>query len=86
MCSLVENIQDHLDNVEDLIKCADKSDCNISDLQNIYSIRLDVYEAIVNLMTKINDAAKSEMSVQKKMYDKGLQRYKDIFEAIKSQI
>lgn len=86
MGGLVEGIQGHLDNVEDVIKNVEKSGCDISDLQNIYSIRLDVYEAIVNLMTKINEVAKTEIGIQMKMCNKEHQKYKDVFEALKSQI
>lgn len=83
MHELTIGIEQHLDNVEFVIKNADKSGCDISDLQKIYSIRLNVYEGIVNLMTKINDAAKAEMDIQKKMYDKEYQKYKDIFDILK---
>lgn len=86
MSGLVEGIQSHLDNVEDVIKNVEKSGCDISDLQNIYAIRLDVYEAIVNLMTKINEVAKTEIGIQMKMCNKEYQKYKDVFEALKSQI
>ncbi len=80
---LIIGIEKHLDNVESVMKNVEKSGCDISDLQNIYSIRLGVYEAVVNLMTKINEAAKSEIDIQKKMYDKEYQKYKDIFEVLK---
>ena len=83
MRGLVGAIQDHLDNVEYVIKNLEKSDCDISDLQNIYSIRLDVYETIVDLMTKINEVSTKEIEIQKKMYEKEYQRYKDIFEVLK---
>lgn len=83
MKGLVEAIQDHLDNVEYVIKNLEKSDCDISDLQNIYSIRLDVYEAIIDLMTKINEVSTKEIEIQKKMYVKEYQRYEDIFEVLK---
>lgn len=83
MSGLVEGIQSHLDNVEYVIKNVEKSGCDISDLQNIYSIRLDVYEAIVDLMTKINEVSIKEIKIQKKMYEKEYQRYKDIFEVLK---
>ena len=84
--SLTREIQEHLDNVEYVIKNVEKSGCDISDLQNIYSIRLDVYEAIVNLMTKINEVAKTEIGIQMKMCNKAYQKYKDVFEALKSQL
>ena len=80
---LTKAIQEHLDNVELVMKNVEKSDCDISDLQNIYSIRLDVYEAIVDLMTKINEVSTKEIDIQKKMYEKEYQRYKDIFEVLK---
>ena len=83
MRGLVEGIKEHLDNIEYVIKNAEKSGCDISDLQNIYSIRLDVYEAIVDLMKKINEVSIKEIEIQKKMYKKEHQRYKDIFEALK---
>ena len=83
---LVEGIKEHLDNVEYVIKNVEKSGCDISDLQNIYSIRLDVYEEIINLMTKINEVAKTENEIQKKMYEKEYKRYKDVFESLKSQL
>ena len=86
MSGLVEGIQSHLDNVEDVIKNVEKSGCDISDLQNIYSIRLDVYEAIVNLMTKINEVAKTEIQIQTDMYGNEYQKYKYIFEALKSRL
>ena len=85
MNGLVEGIQEHLDNVENIIKNVKdgKFDCNMSDLENIYAARIDVYEAIVNLMNKINDGTKSELEIQKKMYDKEYQEYKDILEVLK---
>ena len=81
--SLTKEIQEHLDNIENVIKGVEKSDCDISDLQNIYSTRLDVYEAIVNLMTKINEGSTKEIEIEKKMYEKEYQKYKDIFEVLK---
>lgn len=83
MQCIVIGIEKHLDNVESAIKSAGKSGCDISDLQRIYSIRLDVYEGIVNLITKINECAKAEMDIQKKMYNEEYQQYKDIFEVLK---
>jgi flagellar capping protein FliD len=85
MDGLVEGIQEHLDNVENVIKDVKdgKIDCNMSDLENIYSTRLDVYEAIVNLMTKINEAAKTDMKIQTEMYGNEYRKYKDIFEVLK---
>lgn len=80
---LVTGIEKQLDNVEAAIKNSGKSGCDVSDLYNIYSIRLDVYETIVNLMNKINDGVKSELEIQKKMYDKEYQEYKDILEVLK---
>ena len=80
---LTKAIQEHLDNVELVMKNVEKSDCDISDLQNIYSIRLDVYEAIVDLMTKINEVSTKEIEIQKKMYNEEFQKYKDIFEVLK---
>ena len=80
---LVEGIKEHLDNIEYVIKNVEKSGCNISDLENIYSIRLDVYEAIVNLMTKINESSIKEIGIQKNMYNEEFQKYKDIFEVLK---
>ena len=83
MSGLVEGIQSHLDNVEDVIKNVEKSGCDISDLQNIYSTRLDAYEAIINLMSKINEVSTKEIEIQKNMYEKEYQKYKDIFEILK---
>ena len=83
MHTLVANIESHLDNVEYVIKNVEKNECEISDLQQIYSLRLDVYESIVNLMTKINDASKSENEIYMKMCNKEFQKYKDIFEVLK---
>ena len=85
MDGLVEGIQEHLDNVENIIKNVKdgKIDCNMKDLEDIYSVRLDVYESIVNLMKKINDAAKIEMRIQTEMYGNEYQKYKDIFEVLK---
>ena len=83
MNGLVEGIKEHLDNIEYVIKNVEKSGCNISDLQNIYSTRLDVYESIVNLMKKINEASTKEIEIQKKMYNDEYQKYKDIFEILK---
>jgi hypothetical protein len=34
-------------------------------------------------MNKINDGVKSELEIQKKMYDKEYQEYKDILEVLK---
>ena len=83
MNNLIEGINEHLDSVEYVIKNVEKSGCDISDLQNIYSTRLDVYEAIVNLMTKINEVSTKEIEIEKKMYEKEYQKYKDIFKALK---
>ena len=80
---LIQAIQEHLDNIEYVIKDVERSGCDISDLQNIYSARLDVYEAIVNLMEKINESSTKEIEIQKNMYNKGYQKYKDIFETLK---
>ena len=80
---LIQAIQEHLDNIEYVIKDAERSGCDISDLQNIYSTRLDVYEAIVNLMSKINEVSTKEIEIEKKMYEKEYQKYKDIFKALK---
>ena len=83
MHTLVANIESHLDNVEYVIKNVEKNECEISDLQQIYSLRLDVYESIVNLITKINESSSKELEIQKKMYEKEFQKYKDIFEVLK---
>ena len=83
MHELTVGIEKHLDNVEYVIKNVEKTNCNVTDLENIYSTRLDVYEAIVNLMTKINEASIKEIEIQKKMYNEEFQKYKDIFEALK---
>ena len=83
MNGLVEGIEEHFDNIEYVIKNVEKSGCDISDLQNIYSTRLDVYESIVNLMKKINEASTKEIEIQKKMYNDGYQKYKDIFDVLK---
>ena len=80
---LIQALQEHLDNIEYVIKDAGRSGCDISDLENIYSIRLDVYEAIVDFMTKINEGSTKEIEIQKKMYEKGYRKYKDVFEALK---
>jgi hypothetical protein len=86
MNELTVNIEKQLDNIEYVMKNADKSGCDILDLQNIYSIRLGVYEQIVNLMTTINDSAKAEIDVQKKIYNNEYKKYEDIFKALKSRI
>ena len=85
MHELTVGIEKHIDNVENVIKMVKdgKIEYNMSDLENIYSTRLDVYEAIVNLMTKINESSIKEIEIQKKMYEKEYQRYKDIFEVPK---
>ena len=83
MHTLVTNIESHLDNVEYVINNVEKNECEISDLQQIYSLRLDVYESIVNLITKINESSSKELEIQKKMYEKEFQKYKDIFEVPK---
>ena len=83
MRELVINIEKHLDNVDYVMKNNDKFDCDISDLQDIYSERLDVYEAIVDLMTKINKGSTKEIEIQKKMYNDEYQKYKDDFDALK---
>ena len=70
MYDLVENIERHLDNVEYVIKNVEKSGCDVTDLQNIYSTRLDVYEAIIDLMSKINEGSTKEIEIEKKMYEK----------------
>ena len=49
LTTLIEEIEQHVDNIETNIKNVDKSDYDVSDLENIYSIRLDVYELIINL-------------------------------------
>lgn len=86
MDELASGIAKHVDNIEYVIKNVDKSDYEISDLQNIYSKRLDVYEAIVNLMIKINESAKAEIEIQKSMCEKERQKYEDVFDALKQQI
>ena len=83
MNGLVEGIKEHFDNIEYVIKNVEKSGCDISDLQNIYSTRLDVYEAIVDLMSKINVGSTKEIEIEKKMYEKEYQKYKEIFEVLK---
>ena len=82
MHTLVTNIESNLNNVEYVIKNVE-NECEISDLQQIYSLRLDVYESIVNLITKINESSSKELEIQKKMYEKEFQKYKDIFEVPK---
>ena len=83
MHELTVGIEKHIDNVEYVIKNVEKTCYNVTDLENIYSTRLDVYEAIVNLMTKLNESSIKEIEIQKKMYEKEYQRYKDIFEVPK---
>ena len=83
MHELIVDIEKHLDNVEYVIKNAEKSGCSISDLESIYSMKLDVYEDIVNLMSKINEISTKEIEIQKNMYEKEYQKYKDIFEVLK---
>ena len=80
---LIQALQEHLDNIEYVIKDVGRSDCDISDLENIYSLRLDIYEEIVNLMAKINESSSKELEIQKKMYEKEFQKYKNIFEVPK---
>ena len=86
MNNLIEGINEYLDNVECVIKNVEKSGCKLSDLQNIYSILLNLYQEIINLMIKINESSKSENEIYMKMCNNELQKYKDIFETIKSQI
>ena len=86
MSGLVEGIEKHLDNIEYVIKNVEKSGCDISDLQNIYSIRLDVYERIVDCMTKINEVAKTENTIQMKMYNEKYKNYRNIFTSLKTQL
>ena len=83
MHELTVGIEKHIDNVEYVIKNVEKTCCDVKDLENIYSTRLDVYEAIVNLMTKINESSIKEIEIQKKMYNEEFQKYKDIFEILK---
>ena len=83
MHELTVGIEKHIDNVEYVIKNVEKTSYDVTDLENIYSTRLDVYEAIVNLMTKMNESSIKEIEIQKKMYEKEYQRYKDIFEVSK---
>ena len=83
MHELTVGIEKHIDNVEYVIKNVEKTSCDVTDLENIYSTRLDVYEAIVNLMTKMNESSIKEIEIQKKMYEKEYQKYKDIFEVSK---
>ena len=83
MNELIVGIVKHLDSIECVIKNVEKSGCELSDLQNIYSTRLNVYEAIVNLMTKINESSIKEIEIQKKMYNDECEKYKDIFEVLK---
>ena len=85
MIGLIGAIQDHLDNIEYVIKDLEKSDHDISDLENIYSIRLNAYATIIDFMTKINEVSNKEVEIQKKMYKKEYQRYKDVFESLKSK-
>ena len=86
MNNLIEEINEYLDSVEYVIKNVEKSGCELSDLQNIYSILLNLYQEIINLMIKINEASKSENEIYMKMCNNNFQKYKDIFETIKSQI
>ena len=83
MHELTVGIEKHIDNVEYVIKNVEKTSYDVTDLENIYSTRLDVYEAIVNLMTKMNESSIKEIEIQKKMYEKEYQKYKDIFEVSK---
>ena len=80
---IIEAIREYLDNIEYVIKDVERSGCDISDLENIYSVRLDVYEAIVDFMTKINENSTKEIEIERKMYEKGYRKYKDVFEALK---
>ena len=80
---IIEAIREHLDNIEYVIKNVGRSGCDISDLENIYSVRLDVYEAIVDFMTKINENSTKEIEIERKMYEKGYRKYKDVFETLK---
>ena len=83
MHELTVGIEKHIDNVEYVIKNVEKTGCDVKDLQNIYSTRLDVYEAVVNLMEKINESSIKEIWIQKNMYNEEFQKYNDIFEALK---
>ena len=83
MHELTVGIEKHIDNVEYVIKNVEKTSYDVTDLENIYSTRLDVYEAIVNLMAKMNESSIKEIEIQKKMYEKEYQKYKDIFEVSK---
>ena len=86
MNNLIEGINEYLNSVEYVIKNVEKSGCELSDLQNIYSILLNLYQETINLMIKINEASKSENEIYMKMCNNNFQKYKDIFETIKSQI
>ena len=77
---LTKAIQEHLDNVENVIKDVEKSGCDISDLQNIYSVRLDAYEAIVNLMEKINESLTKEIEIERKIIKRNIKNIKIFFE------
>ena len=83
MHELIVDIEKHLDSIECVIKNVEKSGCELSDLQNIYAILLNLYQEIINLMIKINDASKSENEIYMKMCNKEFQKYKDIFEVLK---
>lgn len=83
MNNLIEGINEHLDSIECAIKNVEKSGYELSDLQNIYAILLNLYQEIINLMIKINEASKSENEIYMKMCNKEFQKYKDIFEVLK---
>ena len=83
MNNLIEGINEHLDSIECVIKNVEKSGCELSDLQNIYAILLNLYQEIINLMIKINESSSKEIEIQKNMYEKEFQKYKDIFEVLK---
>ena len=82
MNNLIEGINEHLDSIECVIKNVEKSGCELSDLQNIYAILLNLYQEIINLMIKINETSKSENEIYVKMCNKEFQKYKDIFEVL----
>lgn len=85
MYELVKGIEKHLDNVDKIaVECV-KSGCDVPGLQDIYSIRLDVYEAITNLMLKFNEASQAELDILQKMHAKKYGEYKDIFDALKQR-
>lgn len=84
MGALIVRIEHHLDNVDDILSSNKTiSELEISDLQAIYKLRLDAYEALTNALSAINKTASDETKIEEKMYKSCYKKYKTILDSLK---